>query len=52
MVKIGLDDTKWKLPLIEMQITDLVVIKNFNFVNNRLTDQRLSAHHCSIHRTV
>ena len=56
MVKIGpfltkitknrLDNKKRKLPLIEMKITDQLVNKNINFVNNGLMDQRVSAHHC------
>ena len=42
--KNGLDK-KRKLPLIERQITDQLVNRNVNFVNNGLTDQRVSAHH-------
>ena len=28
-----------------MQVTNLIVIKNINFVNNGLMDQQVSAHH-------
>ena len=41
----GLDYKKRKLPQIERQITNQLVNRNVNFVNNGSTDQRVSAHH-------
>ena len=41
-----LDPEKWKLLLIERQITDQLVNRNVKFVNKA---QRVSGHRCPIH---